>query len=134
MTTGLEIISAARGWIDTPFHHQARLKKVGCDCVGLLVGVAHELGLQIEDRPGYAKQPDGSLQPELDSQLDRVTGDWQAGDVLLMQFAHYPSHVGFYTGSGVIHAYQPLKKVTEHSLNNSWLRRIVAVYRIRGLE
>jgi cell wall-associated NlpC family hydrolase len=40
------IVTQARGWIGTPFHHQARLKGIGCDCLGLCVGVALELELR----------------------------------------------------------------------------------------
>ena len=40
-----DVVTAAREWIDTPFHHQARLKGVGVDCVGLVIGVARELAL-----------------------------------------------------------------------------------------
>ena len=30
-----QIVTQARTWIGTPFHHQARLKGKGCDCLGL---------------------------------------------------------------------------------------------------
>ena len=40
------IVTQARTWIGTPFHHQARLKGKGCDCLGLIVGVVDELGLK----------------------------------------------------------------------------------------
>lgn len=33
------IIVEARSWIGTPYHHQAALKGVGCDCLGLVRGV-----------------------------------------------------------------------------------------------
>lgn len=33
------IVAEARGWIGTPYHHQASLKGVGCDCLGLVRGV-----------------------------------------------------------------------------------------------
>ncbi|MBL0320066.1 MAG: hypothetical protein IPP74_12385 [Alphaproteobacteria bacterium] len=46
MTSNQKIISQARTWLGTPFHHQARLKGKGCDCLGLIVGVADELGLK----------------------------------------------------------------------------------------
>jgi len=34
-----EIISCARSWIGTRFQHQARLRGVGADCWGLVLGV-----------------------------------------------------------------------------------------------
>ena len=37
------IIAAARGWIGTPYRHQASLKGVGADCLGLVRGVWREV-------------------------------------------------------------------------------------------
>ncbi len=34
-----DIIAEARSWIGTPYRHQASLKGVGCDCLGLVRGV-----------------------------------------------------------------------------------------------
>jgi cell wall-associated NlpC family hydrolase len=34
-----DIVEEARSWLGTPYHHQAALKGVGCDCIGLLRGV-----------------------------------------------------------------------------------------------
>ena len=33
------ILTEARSWIGTPYRHQASLKGIGCDCLGLLRGV-----------------------------------------------------------------------------------------------
>ena len=35
-----DIVTEARTWVRTPYHHQARLKGVGVDCAGLVIGVA----------------------------------------------------------------------------------------------
>ena len=37
------IIAAARGWIGTPYRHQASCNQVGADCLGLIRGVWREL-------------------------------------------------------------------------------------------
>lgn len=39
------ITERARTWLGTPFLHQGRLKKVGVDCLGLMLGVGLEEGL-----------------------------------------------------------------------------------------
>lgn len=39
---GARIVALAREWIGTPYIHQASLKGVGCDCLGLLRGVWRE--------------------------------------------------------------------------------------------
>ena len=33
------IVAEATSWLGTPYRHQASLKGVGCDCLGLLRGV-----------------------------------------------------------------------------------------------
>ena len=37
------VIAAARGWLGTPYHDQASLCGVGCDCLGLARGVWREV-------------------------------------------------------------------------------------------
>lgn len=37
------VIAVARGWLGTPYHDQASLKGVGCDCLGLARGVWREI-------------------------------------------------------------------------------------------
>jgi NlpC/P60 family putative phage cell wall peptidase len=49
------IVTAARSWIGTPYRHQASLKGVGCDCLGLLRGVWREvMGREPELPPPYS--------------------------------------------------------------------------------
>lgn len=40
MVTRKAIVNAARSWLGTPYHHQASLRGVGCDCLGLIRGLA----------------------------------------------------------------------------------------------
>ena len=49
------IVMEARSWIGTPYRHQASLKGVGCDCLGLLRGVWREvMGQEPELPPPYS--------------------------------------------------------------------------------
>ena len=49
------IVKIARAWIGTPYVHQASLKGVGCDCLGLLRGIWRELyGEEPEETPPYS--------------------------------------------------------------------------------
>ena len=53
--TRTDIIAEARAWIGTPYRHQASLKGVGCDCLGLVRGVWRALhGGEPERTPAYA--------------------------------------------------------------------------------
>ena len=55
MITGKSIVSEARSWLGTPYHHQASVFKVGCDCLGLIRGVYLSLyGTEPETPPAYS--------------------------------------------------------------------------------
>ena len=54
--TRSEIVCLARTWLGTPYHHQASLKGIGCDCVGLVRGVWRELyGDEPQALPAYTR-------------------------------------------------------------------------------
>ena len=56
MTQRKAIVKAARGWLGTPYHHQASLKGVGSDCLGLIRGIWRELyGPEPETMPAYTQ-------------------------------------------------------------------------------
>jgi len=52
------IVSEAREWLGTPWQHQASLKGVACDCVGLVRGVYTEVtGRTVESSTDYYRIP-----------------------------------------------------------------------------
>jgi NlpC/P60 family putative phage cell wall peptidase len=51
-----EIIAEARSWIGTPYAHQASVKGIGCDCLGLVRGVWRAVyGEEPEQPPPYSR-------------------------------------------------------------------------------
>ena len=51
-----DVVAVARTWLGTPYHHQASLKGVGTDCLGLVRGVLCELyGDHAEEPPAYSR-------------------------------------------------------------------------------
>nr|BDD46834.1 peptidase [bacterium] len=141
-----KIVTQARTWLGTKFHHQARVKGVGCDCIGLVVGVACELELKDKDgnllsnfdERDYAKEPNGKrLQKVLDAYLRPIPlQKIKPGDVLLFRIQHDPQHVGIVSDYpegklGLIHCYAGTGKVVEHRLDDKWLRRVVSAYRFK---
>lgn len=95
---GAQVAAQAEQWIDTPFHWQASVKGVGCDCKGLLAGVARELGLpegqSVEAMAGDYRE--GGYQRRLIAGLSRLfdkVSDRQAGDVLLVNIHRKPVHL-----------------------------------------
>jgi NlpC/P60 family putative phage cell wall peptidase len=134
--TAQDIVSAAREWLDTPYHHQARLKGVGVDCAGLIIGIAHELKLSDFDISGYASRPQGdSLQRLCAAQMQPIALDAiRPGDVLLFRFEAHPCHLGILSApERLIHAYLPRRKVVEHGLDPSWWRQLAAQFRLPGV-
>jgi NlpC/P60 family putative phage cell wall peptidase len=135
------IVAEARGYLGTPFEHQGRLRGVGIDCAGLVIGVARGLGLPHQDVDGYARAPlGGALVRELERQMDRVAIAAAAeGDVLVLRIEYDPQHLAIVSGLeplSVVHAYQGkgVGKCVEHRLDARWLKRIVGAFRYRGIE
>lgn len=143
MTLAQDIVRQARTWDKTPFHHQARLKGKGCDCLGLIVGVVDELGLK--DRNGrplasydeitYPTEPDGAyLTKKLTELLDEVPiAEAQPGDLALFKVRENPQHLAIltdYEGElGMIHCFAPSRAVVEHRLDDDWKQQIAKVFR-----
>ncbi|MCG7492079.1 NlpC/P60 family protein [Thalassobius sp. Cn5-15] len=132
------ILTAARGWIGTPYRHQASARGAGCDCLGLIRGLWREvLGAEPEVPPAYSRD------------WDEATGAealWQAaarhlivkpletaavGDVVLfrMRRGAVAKHLGVQSAhtphAKFIHAYSG-HGVVETMLTAPWQRRIVA--------
>jgi len=108
-----QVVTCARTWIDTPYQHQARLRTVGVDCAGLVIGVARQLGIVAEDFDvqGYSPQPDGvSLLAWCDQSMRQIRQDeLQPGDVVVVAFDKAPGHMGIcgdylHGGLSIIHA------------------------------
>jgi len=137
------IVTLARTWIGTPYRHQASLKGVGCDCLGLLRGVWREaLGPEPEAAPPYAASWAESAPPGRDPlaeaagrHLVPAAGPPRAGDVLLFRFrASLPArHCALATGAGtMIHAHDGAA-VTEVALTPWWRRHLAHAFRFPGV-
>ncbi|ETX16172.1 peptidase [Roseivivax halodurans JCM 10272] len=127
--------AAARGWIGTPYVHQASTWGAGCDCLGLLRGVWREvIGPEPERPPAYTSdwsEPTGD-ERLLGAALRHLTpvpsGPVRTGEVLLfrMRTGSVAKHLGIATGpTGFIHAYSG-HGVVESALTAPWARRIAA--------
>ncbi len=131
------VIAAARSWLGTPYHDQASLRRVGCDCLGLARGIWREVvGPEPFPIPPYSRDwgetgphevlADGARQmmPEVPVHL--------AGSGALILFRMVPraiaKHVGILTGPDtILHAYERLG-VIEEPLTHAWGRRIAFAF------
>lgn len=135
-----QIIDEAREWLGTPFHHQGRLKGVGVDCVGLIIGVGRALNLQKDyiDEGDYSNIPDGSMEAKVNDVLIRIPRDYrQPGDIVHFAWTAIPQHLGILTDQNtVIHAlgHDGHGKVVETHLAPAHLKRVRAVFRFPEVE
>jgi cell wall-associated NlpC family hydrolase len=137
----LDIVTTARKWLGTPFHHQGRVPNVGLDCVGLVIQVAKELNLSNFDTTNYSAIPDGKVLKSLCEQemIEVPYINAQYGDVLLFKFGERPQHLGIigdylYGGFSIIHAYAVAGKVVETRLDDFWIQKLISCYRLPGVD
>ena len=141
------VVQAARGWLGTPYRHQASLKGQGADCLGLVRGLWREVaGEEPEVLPPYS--PDwaevggeelllGAARRWL---VEVSIGEARPGDVLLFRMAAGAAvkHCAILSEVGgpewrMIHAYWG-RAVVESWMGPWWRRRLAAVFRFPGEE
>jgi NlpC/P60 family putative phage cell wall peptidase len=136
------IAAAARGWIGTPYRHQASLRGVGCDCLGLLRGVWRDLlGDEPETPPAYGRDPAGlGRETLLDAAgrhlVRREDGGFEPGDVLVFRWRDGlpASHCAIVSEPGaMIHAHEGAA-VAEVAIAPWWDRHLAAVFSFPGAE
>ena len=111
-TRRLAVVAEAEGWIGTPFHHAARVKGAGTDCLMLLAEVYERAGIIAHlDPPFYV--PDWHLHRDAERYLEGllqyarpIDGPPLPGDVALFRFGRTFSHGAIITDwPRLIHAY-----------------------------
>jgi cell wall-associated NlpC family hydrolase len=133
MTTRADVIAEAKRWKGVRWHHQGR-SRAGVDCIGLVIKVAHALGLSGFDIADYSRQPNPAMMRGLLAEHMTPIATPEPGDVVLMRFEREPQHVAILTDAGMIHAYAQARKVVEHRVDSIWQSRIVGAYRFKGLD
>ncbi|MCZ7595265.1 MAG: NlpC/P60 family protein [Hyphomicrobium sp.] len=136
--TAEEIVRIARGWIGTPYHHQASVRSVGADCLGLVRGVWREVyGSEAETPPPYSCDwaEAGGCETMLAAarrHLDAIAPDAaRAGDVLIFRLraGSIAKHAAILTSeTTMIHAMEGAP-ACEVALSRWWRRRIAGAFR-----
>ncbi|MQB08763.1 peptidase P60 [Agrobacterium sp. ICMP 6402] len=137
--TGEKVLALAKCWIGTPYRHQASLKGVGCDCLGLVRGIWRELyGAEPELLPPYA--PDWAERGGEDRLMAAAKRHFLPvpdmeeaipGDLLLFRWQADAAakHLGIVAGpQHFIHAYEQAAVVCS-ALVPGWKRRIAGTFR-----
>lgn len=143
VVTRAALLEEARSWIGTPYRHQASVKGVGCDCLGLLRGVWRGcLGAEPELPPPYA--PDwaeaGGVETLQQAALRHLrplpSAAFAAGDVLLFRYRDgcLAKHVAIASAADrMIHAHDGAS-VCEIAITPWWRRRLVQAFSFPGVQ
>jgi NlpC/P60 family putative phage cell wall peptidase len=106
------VITEAESWIGTPFHHAARVKGAGVDCLMLLCEVYERTGVAGHVEPGFYR-PDFMLHRNEERYADgmlayarAIHGPPDPGDIALFKFGRLYAHAAIVTGwPRLVHAY-----------------------------
>lgn len=135
------VVAAARSWLGTPYHDQASLRGVGCDCLGLARGVWREVvGPEPVLVPPYSRDwgevgarevlAEGARRIMIE--IDPVRASAGALVLFRMRAGAIAKHVGILTGAGTfVHAYERMG-VIEEAITPSWRRRIAFAFLYPG--
>jgi NlpC/P60 family putative phage cell wall peptidase len=147
-----DVISAARGWIGTPYVHQHRALGLGCDCVGLIIGVGLEAGVLPTWTPeawrphrAYGRAPNPAHMKKAIAEflepIDCAPQDIpdEDGAVAFMGWrADLPMHLAISSSFDgrrtMIHAHAHIGSVREHDFSPEWRERVISWWRYPGLR
>lgn len=143
-TAPARIVKATRRWIGTPYHDQASVRGVGCDCLGLLRGVWRDfVGPEPMLVPPYSHDWGEAGPVEVLAEAARAAmieldvADARTGNVILfrMRPGAIAKHCGILSGHGrngrsrrFIHAYERTGVIEEY-LTPAWQRRVAFAFR-----
>jgi len=137
-----DIIAEAASWIGTPYHHQASLKAVGADCLGLVRGVWRAFnGPEPFVVPPYRQDPAEApgTEPLLEgarAHLMAGEGGPRPGDLLIFRLREgLPArHCGILIAPDrFVHAVSG-RSVAGAAFGAWWRRRLAAHFAFPGLE
>lgn len=141
--SGADVVQEARRWVGTPYRHQAAVLHVGCDCIGLVRGVAARLGVlpvqDWRDVGAYSRTPSPlRMGAGMRRYLDPVT-EPAAGDIAWIEWREgLPMHLAFLAdgaaGRSLIHSYELVGRVVEHSFIGEWPARVQSWWRLPALK
>ena len=117
------------------------MKGHGVDCVGLVLGVAKELGIPLKDHQVFQqigrRPPRGDvLLAYFEEQCGPPVKGGKEGDLLVFWFnprSRRPHHIAIATNTGMIHTHSAVGQVVEQPYNEFWKKRLVVAYRMPGV-
>lgn len=137
----IEIVEEARECVGTKWQHQAALKGVACDCVGLIRIVAGKWGLKADDEDmRYSRRPyhDNEKMYEICKKYltEIAIEEARPGDILLFGAKNMPAyHIGIVSYDNfIIHTWLDVGKVTESHMDQIWKDELRFAFKLPGVE
>jgi len=131
--TARQVIAAAEAWLGTPYRHQGRRRGVGCDCLGLVLGVWRDLHGRPppaapadypEDWPAAGEEPLLAAARRHLAPLDAPL----TGAVLVLRLQRPAAHLAILVADdALIHAY-PGAGVVRSPFAAPWRRRLAGAF------
>lgn len=135
------VIKQARSYLGVPWRHQGRSRTLGMDCAGLVILVAHDLGLSAYDTIDYQRRTQGQsfLRHFKTNLIGKPISEALPGDIMLFRDSQYPCHstlLGERNGKmTIIHAHALRRKVVEETMEQGdWMNKRVACFSYPDLE
>lgn len=138
-----DIVAEARSWLGTPYRHQASVKGVGTDCLGLVRGVYRALLRgEPEQPPAYSADWAEAGRKELLREAARrhlveiAPETASRGDVVLFRMLRNgpAKHAAILTAPArMIHAYTG-HAVMETAMSPWWRRRLAFAFSFPGVS
>jgi NlpC/P60 family putative phage cell wall peptidase len=135
-------VGEARRWVGTPYRHASAVKGVGCDCLGLVTGVARAVfgPDALPPPPDYA--PDWAEATGRELLLDALTAHlvevrrdvrppaFRPAEILLFRWrdGRPASHLAIATGEGTLVHAHVRAVVAEVALTPGWRRRLAGIF------
>lgn len=140
-----------REWLGTPYRHQAKLKGVGVDCVGLCIGIGLESHFLPPMTPEewqpfarYSRTPNPDKMTEALNLFMRPVvdtpraGDWAFIEWRTGQGRALPMHMAMLcdgpNGPTILHAFETRGAVVEHGFESGWPEQVVSWWRYPRLD
>jgi NlpC/P60 family putative phage cell wall peptidase len=143
MNLQARVIEEAQSWIGTPYRHQASLKSVGCDCLGLVRGVWRGIyGGEPEALKPYSADwaESGGADALIDAARrhfnEKPKTEMASGDVILFRWKpqHAAKHAGILVSEQTfIHAYEG-HAVMISALVPQWRSRIAGAFTFKPIK
>lgn len=143
MEIGGRIAKVALSWLGTPYRHQASRNQIGCDCLGLVLGVWREIyGMPPATPPVYSADwaeaggTDRLMEAAEYFCIRQERAEPRRGDLLLFRWRpHLPAkHCAIALAADeIIHAYEG-HAVLVSTLVPQWRRRIAGVFEFPKMD